>query len=195
MRPVVFLDRDGTINPDKGYLNHPDLLELYPGSAAAIRAMQDEGLAVVVITNQAGIAKGFLSEDTLRRIHRRMADLLAQEGVTMDGLYYCPHSAEHGEPPYRRDCDCRKPAIGMATRAAEELGLDLSRSYMVGDKRSDVEFGRNVGATTVLVLTGYGLGEWELNRDAFRAPDFVARDLTHAADWIIQHHRAHLSSD
>jgi D-glycero-D-manno-heptose 1,7-bisphosphate phosphatase len=193
-RPVVFLDRDGTINPDKGYMNHPDLMELYPGAAAAIRRMQEAGLAVVVTTNQAGIAKGFLSEDTLGHIHARMEELLAAEGVRLDGLYYCPHSPRDGNPPYRKECDCRKPAVGMAEKASADLGLDLSRSYVVGDKRTDVEFGRNVGAATILVLTGYGRGEWAFNRDVFPSPDHVAQDLATAADWIIEHYRSRRSS-
>jgi D-glycero-D-manno-heptose 1,7-bisphosphate phosphatase len=187
---VVFLDRDGTINPDKGYMNHPDLMELYPGAAAAIRRLQEAGLAVAVTTNQAGIAKGFLTEDTLEHIHARLEELLSLEGVRLDGLYYCPHSPQDGNPPYRRECDCRKPATGMAHEAAADLGLDLSRSYVVGDKRTDVEFGRNLGAVTVLVLTGYGLGEWDFNRDTFPPPDHVAQDLAAAADWIIEHFRA-----
>jgi D-glycero-D-manno-heptose 1,7-bisphosphate phosphatase len=190
MRSAVFLDRDGTINPDKGYMNHPDLMELYPGAATAIRLMQEAGLAVVVTTNQAGIAKGFLTEDTLGRIHARMEQLLTAEGARLDGLYYCPHSPRDGNPPYRQECDCRKPSVGMAERAAADLGLDLSRSYVVGDKRTDVEFGRNAGAITVLVLTGYGRGEWEFNRGTFPPPDHVAQDLTAAADWIIEHFQA-----
>lgn len=191
VRPVVFLDRDGTINPDKGYLNHPDLMELYPGVAAAIRALQQEGLAAVVVTNQAGVAKGFLSEETLALIHRRMEELLATKGVGLDGLYYCPHHPAAADARYRKKCDSRKPSTGMARRAAEELGLDLSRSYMVGDKRTDVEFGRNIGAATVLVLTGYGLGEWEYNRDSFPPPDHVAPTLAEAVDWIIRHYGNH----
>ncbi len=191
MKPVVFLDRDGTINPDKGYLNHPDLMELYPGAAAAIRALQQEGLAAVVVTNQAGVAKGFLSEETLALIHARMEELLAREGVGLDGLYYCPHHPAAADARYRKKCDLRKPSTGMARKAADELGLDLSHSYMVGDKRTDVEFGRNIGATTVLVLTGYGLGEWEYNRDGFPPPDHVAPTLTEAVDWIIRHYRNH----
>ncbi len=189
LRPVVFLDRDGTINPDKGYLNHPDLMELYPGAGRAIGLLQEAGLAVVVTTNQAGIAKGFLSEEILRQIHARMDELLAAEGVGVDGLYYCPHSPREGNPPYRRQCDCRKPEVGMAERAAADLGLDLSRSYVVGDKRTDVEFARNVGAASILVLTGYGLGEWEFNRNAFPTPDHVAPTIAEASTWIVEHHR------
>jgi len=185
-RPAVFLDRDGTLTEEVGYVNHPKRLRLQPRSAEAVRRLNNAGIAVVVVTNQAGIARGYFSEDVLAAVHAALVSQLKDEGAYLDGIYACTHHPTAGEPPYRTVCNCRKPRPGLLLRAAVELGLDLSRSTLVGDRASDVVAGRAAGTRSVLVLTGYGLGEWEYQRDSFPVkPDHVAEDLLDAVDWVL----------
>jgi len=185
-RPAVFIDRDGTLTEEVGYVNHPSRLRLLPRSAEAIRRLNAAGVAAVVVTNQAGIARGYFSEDVLHEVNAALTAALRREGARLDGLYVCTHHPTEGEPPFRAACECRKPRPGLLRRAAAELGLDLVRSTMVGDKPSDLVPGRTVGAAAVLVLTGYGLGEWEYRRKAFETePDHVAGDLLDAVDWAL----------
>ncbi|NPB09156.1 MAG: D-glycero-beta-D-manno-heptose 1,7-bisphosphate 7-phosphatase [Thermodesulfobacteria bacterium] len=184
MKPVVFLDRDGTIIEEVGYLRRPEEVKLLPRVPEALRLLKEAGLALVVITNQSGIARGYFDEETLARIHERLKELLAEHGVELDGIYYCPHHPEEG-------CSCRKPKTGLAERAAKELGLDLKRAFVVGDRDVDVALGKNLGATSVLVLTGYGRRDLSrlLHREgkalACVTPDIVAEDLWQAAQKIL----------
>jgi D-glycero-D-manno-heptose 1,7-bisphosphate phosphatase len=185
-RPAVFIDRDGTLTEEVGYVNHPSRLRLLPRSAEAIRRLNAAGVAAVVVTNQAGIARGYFSADVLQAVHERLDAELRREGAKLDGLYTCTHHPGEGAPPFRAVCDCRKPKPGLLHQAARELDLDLARSTMVGDKASDLVPGRAVGAAAVLVLTGYGLGEWEYGRGRFEVqPDHVAGDLLDAVDWAL----------
>ena len=185
-RPAVFLDRDGTINEQMGYVNHLSRFHLLPGAARAIRGLNEAGLAVVVVTNQSGLARGYFPESLLDHVHAELHRLLAREGAHLDGLYICPHHPEAREERFRLDCDCRKPRTGLLERAAAELGLDLGRSYMVGDRWSDLRCGAAVGASTILVLTGYGLGDAAyVGPGQPVQPDHVAEDLLAAAEWII----------
>jgi D-glycero-D-manno-heptose 1,7-bisphosphate phosphatase len=185
-RPAAFIDRDGTLTEEVGYVNHPGRLRLLPRSAEAIRRLNAAGVAAVVVTNQAGIARGYFSEEVLRATHEALVARLKAAGAHLDGLYVCPHHPSEGAPPYRAACDCRKPAAGLLTRAAADLDLDLRASTMVGDKASDLVAARAVGARAVLVLTGYGLGEWEYGRAGFRVPpDHVAGDLLDAVAWAL----------
>ena len=189
-RPAVLLDRDGTINEQMGYVNHLSRFHLLPGAARAIRGLNEAGLAVVVVTNQSGLARGYFPESLLEAVHAEMYRLLAQEGARLDGLYVCPHHPEAREERFRLDCDCRKPRTGLLERAAAELGLDLGRSYMVGDRWSDLRCGAAVGATTVLVLTGYGRGDAAyVGPGQTVQPDHVAEDLERAAAWILERTR------
>jgi D-glycero-D-manno-heptose 1,7-bisphosphate phosphatase len=186
-RPAVFIDRDGTLTEEVGYVNHPSRLRLLPRSAAAVRRLNAAGVAVVVVTNQAGIARGYFSPDVLAAVNDALVGKLKDEGAHLDGVYVCPHHPTEGEPPYRMACECRKPKPGLLLRATADLGLDLTRSTLVGDKGSDLVAARAVGARAVLVLTGYGLGEWEYRRRALPVqPDHVADDLSAAADWVIE---------
>src|SRR5215467_7119897 len=181
------MDRDGTLTDEVGYVNHPSRLRLLPRSGAAVRRLNQSDIAVVVVTNQAGIARGYFSPEVLAAVNASLVSQLKDEGAHLDGLYVCPHHPTEGEPPYRMVCDCRKPRPGLLLRAASDLGLDLARSTLVGDKGSDLVAARAVGARGVLVLTGYGLGEWEYRRDALPVPpDHVADDLLGAADWAIE---------
>ena len=189
-RPAVFMDRDGTLTEEVGYVNHPRRLRILPRSAEAIRRLNEVGIAAVVVTNQAGIARGYFSHEVLAAANAALVSQLKDEGASLDGIYVCPHHPTEGEAPYRMVCDCRKPKPGLLLRAATELGLDLGLSTLVGDKASDLAAARAVGARSVLVLTGYGLGEWEYRRDTFPPPDHVAEDLLGAVGWVIEARRS-----
>jgi D-glycero-D-manno-heptose 1,7-bisphosphate phosphatase len=185
-RPAVFIDRDGTLTEEVGYVNHPSRLQLLPRAGEAIRRLNAAGVAAVVVTNQTGIARGYFSESVLHAVNESLRAQLARVGARLDGFYACLHQPSEGEAPYRAQCECRKPKPGLLLRAAEELGLDLARSTMVGDKASDLVAARTVGAGAVLVLTGYGRGEWEYRRERFEVqPDHVAADLLDAVDWAL----------
>jgi D-glycero-D-manno-heptose 1,7-bisphosphate phosphatase len=185
-RPAVFIDRDGTLTEEVGYVNHPSRLRLLPRSAEAVRRLNQAGIAALVVTNQAGVARGYFSEAVLAAVNAALVAKLKEEGAYLDGIYVCPHHPTEGDPPYRTACDCRKPKPGLLYRAAADHGLDLARSTLVGDKPSDLVPARVVGARCVLVLTGYGLGEWEYRRSTFpHEPDHVAGDLLDAVDWVL----------
>jgi D-glycero-D-manno-heptose 1,7-bisphosphate phosphatase len=190
MHRAVFLDRDGTIIEEVGYLSHISQVRLYPWSAAAIRRLNQAGLKVVMTTNQSGIGRGFFPPALVEETHEKLRNDLALSGAFLDGIYYCPHHPEAAIEAYRVRCDCRKPEPGLLLRAAQDLNLDLAGSYVVGDKYTDVQLAFSVGARAVLVLTGYGRGEWEEKRAAGdRAPDFLAETLADASEWIVQQSR------
>jgi D-glycero-D-manno-heptose 1,7-bisphosphate phosphatase len=187
MRRCVFLDRDGVINEEVDYLHEPDRVVLVAGVADAIAALTRAGLAVVVVTNQAGIARGMYTERELAAVTARVGELLGQAGARLDGTYFCPHHPDAGLGAYRIACRCRKPAPGMLEQAAAELGLDLARSAIVGDKATDLEAGRAAGCAAVLVRTGYGAREEAQLAAAGRAglADAVFDSLAGAAPWLI----------
>jgi D-glycero-D-manno-heptose 1,7-bisphosphate phosphatase len=186
LRPAVFMDRDGTMTVEGGYINHPSRLKLITGTAEAVKMLNDNGIYAVVTTNQAGVARGYFTEDLIHVVHNRMRELLARKGAQLDAVYYCPHHPREGGPGYRLDCNCRKPRPGMIEQACKELPIDLSRSYMVGDKISDSEFGHALGVKTVMVMTGYGRGEYEYQRQDWKdQPDYIAKDLRAAVQWIL----------
>lgn len=178
---AVFLDRDGTLNEEVGYLDSPDRLRLLPGAAEAVRLINQSNLKAVVLTNQSGVARGYYSEQGLEEIHRVLRQLLSREGARLDGIYYCPHHPED-------ECVCRKPRTGMIEAARRELALDLSGSYVIGDKLTDIELAHHVRAKGVLVLTGAGreeLAKLQERSDPVR-PAYVASDLVEAVSWIKQ---------
>lgn len=184
---AVFLDRDGTLNEEGGYINHVDRLKLIDGAAEAVALLGRHGLKTIVVTNQAGVARGYYPAEHVPKLHDRLRALLKEQGAELDAIYYCPHHPDIGKYPFRQDCDCRKPKLGMIRRAEKELSVDASRSYMVGDKISDVEFGRKAGCKSILVLTGYGKGELEYHRDKLDGePDYIADDILDAAKWIVK---------
>jgi D-glycero-D-manno-heptose 1,7-bisphosphate phosphatase len=185
-RPAVFMDRDGCLTEEVGYVNHPTRIRLLPRTAEAVRRLNQAGVPAVMVTNQTGIARGYFSEETLHAANARMQGELRAAGARLDGVYVCMHHPSEGLPPYRADCDCRKPRPGLLHRAAAELDLDLPGSVMIGDKLSDVTAGHAVGAAGVLVLTGYGRGEWEYRRHLRDVkPDHVAEDLLDAVEWAL----------
>lgn len=183
----VFLDRDGTVTEEVGYVNHPSRLRLIPGAAEGIRLLNDAGVPVILATNQAGVARGYFTEDLVKEVLAKLEDLLAAQGARLDALYYCPHHPSVGPEPYRLACDCRKPKPGMLLRGAKAFDLALERCYVVGDKISDAGFAHSVGAKGVMILTGYGLGEFTYQRREWKEePDFIAEDLVSAARWIVE---------
>lgn len=185
-RRAVFMDRDGTLLEEVGYVNHVDRVRLPDRSAEAVGLVNRSGFQAVVVTNQAGVARGYFPEALVDDVHERVRSLLSEHGGRLDGIYYCPHHPDVGPAPYRKDCECRKPRPGLLLRAAQEMGIDLASSYVVGDTIKDVEAGHRVGATTVLVTTGYGKGELELHSARWTVrPHHVASDLLDAVEWIL----------
>jgi D-glycero-D-manno-heptose 1,7-bisphosphate phosphatase len=186
-RRAVFIDRDGTISEEVGYVNHPSRYRVFPYSAEAVRMLNAAGWLAILITNQAGVARGYFAESVIADVHALLADELQSGGARLDAIYYCPHHPTVGEPPYRLDCDCRKPLPGLVRRAAAEFDIDLAASWMVGDRYGDVEFARNAGVRPAFVLSGYGRGEWEYQRAAWRhEPELVADNLLEAVREILR---------
>jgi len=187
MRPAVFLDRDGTINEQMGYVNHLSRFHLLPRVGEAIRLLNEQRVPVVVTTNQSGLARGYFPESLLTAVHAKMIAELAAAGARLDGIYVCPHHPEAKVESYRRACQCRKPKTGLFTQAAAELELDLAKSYVVGDRWSDLKAAAACGAKGVLVLTGYGRGDREyIGPGQAVQPHWVAEDLYDAVAWIIR---------
>ena len=187
LRPVVFLDRDGTLNEEVGYIRDVSNLVLIEGAGAAIKKLNDAGVATVLVTNQSGVARGYYPEEHIGQLHRRLVGLLAGQGARLDALYYCPHLPEGTVEPFNTVCQCRKPEPGMVSRAlAEHRDLDGSRSYVVGDKSTDVELAQKCGSKGVLVTTGFGQDVLEGKYQWPVKPDYTAANITEAVDWILQ---------
>jgi heptosyltransferase-2 len=186
---AVFLDRDGTLNSGGPYLDNAENLRLFEGVGPAIARLNAYQLNAVVVTNQSGVARGNFSEVSLNEIHLKLQRLLRPDRAHLDAIYYCPHHPDFGDEPYRKQCDCRKPGTGLLEQAAVNLGVRLSDSYIVGDRLSDLEAGKRVGAKAILVLTGHGEEEQEkfLRSQVNPAvqPDCIAENLQEAVDWII----------
>jgi D-glycero-D-manno-heptose 1,7-bisphosphate phosphatase len=186
-KPAVFLDRDGTINEQMGYINHICRFQLLPGAAQAIKKLNDAHIPVVVVSNQSGLARGYFPEELLVAVHEKMHKLLAEEGAMVDAIYYCPHHPEAKEDRFRKACDCRKPKPGLILQASKEMGLDPEQSFVVGDRWSDIKTAVNCGATSILVRTGYGRGDEQyIGPQQKIQPDFKSDDLAGAVEWILQ---------
>ena len=184
-RPAIFMDRDGTICEEVGYVNHLSRSRLLPHSLEAIRGVNRLGYLAIVATNQSGVARGLFTEDLVRAVHDQLRGWVESGGGRLDALYYCPHHPREGAPPYRIECDCRKPRPGMLVRAAREHDVDLGRSWMIGDSLVDLEAGAAAGARVVHVLTGYGIGLRDNQPHRFQAaPAHTATDLLAAVRWI-----------
>lgn len=185
-KTAVFLDRDGTINEEVGYIRDLAQIKLIPRSAEAIRRLNERGIPVILVTNQSGPARGFYPETWVQTLNGHVNGLLQAEGAHMDALYYCPHLPEGIVPEYSGPCRCRKPEPGMLLDAAEQHGLDLANSYMIGDKSTDVEVGQNAGCRTVLLRSGFGerilAGEYQWQC----TPTHVANDLMDAVTWLLE---------
>lgn len=185
MRPAVFLDRDGTLLEEAGYVDRLERLVFFPFAVDAVRLLNRGGLAVVLFTNQSGVGRGIHTEAFVHEAHDLVTRRLAAGGARLDGIYYCPHHPQAVVEAFRQACDCRKPRSGMMRQAAADLGLDLSGSFTVGDKWSDVEAGRAAGGRGILVRTGYGRST-EASHDTAAAAA-VVDDLAAAAAWILRH--------
>jgi len=185
-RPVVFLDRDGTINVEKGYLDNVEDLELIPGAAQAISILNANGIAAIVATNQSGPARGLYPESHVKALHARLIELLAAAGARLDAIYYCPHLAEGVVAEYALSCVCRKPHPGMVQQAFfEHSDLDPSRAYVVGDRSTDIDLARNAALKAILVKTGYGEDVLAGRHQWIVTPDYVGKDLPDAVGWIL----------
>jgi len=185
-RPAIFMDRDGTLSHEVGYVNHPSRFQLFPWSVEAVRLVNRASWAAVVVTNQAGVARGYFPESVIHEVHQGMRESMQAGGASFDAVYFCPHHPSVGEPPYRKDCDCRKPRPGLLKRAEQELDLDMARSWVIGDRHGDLQLAWNVGAKAALVKSGYGLGEWTYHAPGWRRPpDLVAEHLLDAVTRIL----------
>jgi D-glycero-D-manno-heptose 1,7-bisphosphate phosphatase len=187
MRPVVFLDRDGTLNEEIGYIHDATMLNLIQGAAASVQKLNQANIGAVLVSNQTGAARGFYAEDHIHKLNERLIKLLSEGGAQLDALYYCPHLETGKVPEFSIKCDCRKPQPGMVQRAFKEHpDLDPSCAYVVGDKASDIELARNCGAKGILVKTGYGQAvtdgryQWKIE------PDYLAHNITDAINWILK---------
>lgn len=175
--PAVFLDRDGTINVDKHYVHRPADWEWIPGAPEAIRRLNDAGYKVVVVSNQSAIARGMCKQEDVDRLHQFVSEALEKIGARVDAYYFCPHHPEFGDKVV---CDCRKPKPGLILQAAKDLRIDLGRSWLVGDKSSDIAAAKAAGIKGILVKTGYGTED--MHKEP--RPEFVVADLTAACDII-----------
>ncbi|MCU0641276.1 MAG: D-glycero-beta-D-manno-heptose 1,7-bisphosphate 7-phosphatase [Candidatus Margulisbacteria bacterium] len=180
---AVFVDRDGTIIEDTGYISSPQEVRFIPGSIAALKRLNQAGFKVIVITNQSGVARGYFSENMLQSVDKAIHRQVLNGGAHIDAFYYCPHHPDHGVYPYRQECACRKPHPGMILKGAREHQVDLSHSFMIGDHRCDVAAGKNAGVKTVFVTTGHGSQE---QNKLPAPPDRIVPDLAAAVDWILQ---------
>jgi D-glycero-D-manno-heptose 1,7-bisphosphate phosphatase len=180
LRRAVFLDRDGTISEEMGYVNHVSRFQIFPYSAEAIRQLNQADIPVIVVTNQSGISRRIFPESLVYEVHKKMVAELAKGGAWIDAIYFCPHKKDDA-------CDCRKPNPGLMKRAAREHGLDLSESWIVGDRYGDLEMGHAAGVRGILVKTGYGRGEYELHHEKWaRQPDALVENLSDAVRLILK---------
>jgi D-glycero-D-manno-heptose 1,7-bisphosphate phosphatase len=187
MHRAVFLDRDGTVNEEVGYLRDLSDLRLIAGAGEAIRRLNQAGLKVVLVTNQSGVARGYFPESLVHDAHARLDQLLRKDGARIDAVYYCPHHPTAGNSSYTVVCDCRKPGTGLIDLAARDIGIDVQESFVVGDKWSDVELGQRAGARSILVQSGFAPDDPGNIRPAHISdPDFIAHTILEAAEWIIQ---------
>lgn len=188
MERIVFLDRDGTINKEVNYLHRQSDLHILPGVPQALALLKEAGFRLVVVTNQAGVARGYYTEEDVKHLHAYMNSLLEQSGAAIDWFYYCPHHPVYGMGVYKKDCSCRKPKTGMFQMAEKAFSTDKAHSYMVGDKLVDIEAGRNYGLTSILVGTGYGreIHEQDEKTGTSRLYHHYADTLLEAAQWIVK---------
>ena len=187
MRPAVFIDRDGTINEQLGYINHISRFMLLSGVGKAISLLNEKGFLVVVTSNQSGVARDYFPIELVDEANNLMKKELAKDNAFLDGIYICPHHQSGELPEYSIACNCRKPKTGLITRAVSDLDIDLKKSYVIGDRLIDIEFAHNASLPGILVLTGYGMGDLKyiLPKKKTR-PEYVAKDLLSAVEWILR---------
>ena len=185
-RPAIFFDRDGTLSHEIGYVNHLSRFRLLPYAVDAVRLVNGSNRLAVLVTNQAGVARGYFPESLIHEVHAHVRAAMEAGGARFDGIYVCVHHPSVGAPPYRCDCDCRKPKPGLLRQAEKDLGADLARSWMIGDRHGDLAVAWAVGARSAMVKTGYGQGElqWDSARWP-RPPDLVAENVLEAVERIL----------
>ena len=188
MEKIIFLDRDGTINEEVHYLYRPEDMRFLPGAAEGIAMFNQAGFLVVVVTNQAGVARGYYTEEDVERLHSFMNEKLKKYGAHIDHFFICPHHPTAGIPPYNISCSCRKPETGLLKQAERWHQVDKSHSYMIGDKLADVQAGKKYGISSILVATGYGAEHHQLVEEGKEklCYDKFVPDLEEAARWILQ---------
>ena len=185
-KPAVFLDRDGTINEQMGYINHLSRFVLISGVAKAIKILNENGFLAIVLTNQSGVARGYFPIELVYQINEHLKRELKKENAHIDGVFFCPHYPKGKLSEYCFECDCRKPRTGLIKQACSAFDIDMERSYMVGDRHTDIEFANHCGLEGVLIKTGYGLGEVEYILPGRKIqPAYIADDLPEAVKWII----------
>jgi len=185
---AVFLDRDGTLNEEMGYINHISRFRLFDFAAPALKIFKEFGFKLIVITNQAGVARGYFDEELVIEVHNVLRNQLQAHKVELDDIYYCPHHPKEGIGKYKKDCPCRKPKIGMIEKAREKWNLDLSRSLLIGDRYKDIQMAHAAGITGVMVLTGYGRGEYNFQKEQWPLPpEYVFENILQAAEFFKQH--------
>ncbi len=186
IEPALLVDRDGTLIVDKDYISDPDQVEFIDGGIAALMKAKLHGFKIVIVSNQSGVARGYFDIETVEKVNRRILEMLAKEGVIVDGIYYCPHHKQGTLPEFTKICNCRKPSPGMPEQAARDLGIDLRKSWVIGDKIDDVKLGIVMGSKSVLVRTGYGRKEEQnLNANCFNSRVLVIDNLRGAVEKII----------
>jgi D-glycero-D-manno-heptose 1,7-bisphosphate phosphatase len=187
MKPAIFLDRDGTINEEMGYINHPDRFKIFSFVANSIKIFNRLGFKVIVVTNQSGIARGYFDERLLKVLHEHLRTYLIENSAQIDAIYYCPHHPTEGIEKYKLDCSCRKPKPGMIEQATREFDINLSKSYLIGDTYKDIAFAKSLNIKTGLVMTGYGKGEYKYRQKYSQyQPDMVGENLHDIATQIEQ---------
>lgn len=185
-KPAVFLDRDGTINEQMGYINHPSRFVLLSGVSHALSLLHEKGFLTIVISNQSGVARGYFPIELVHDIHRRLKVSLGEKGTGVDGIFFCPHHPKGAVPEYSIPCDCRKPGTGLIERACLEFEIDMTRSYVIGDRCLDLEMAERANLEGILVLTGYGRGEVDyVLPNSPAKPAYIAEDMLEAARWIV----------
>jgi len=185
-KPAVFIDRDGTINEQLGYINHLSRFVILPGVSEAVRLLNKNNWWAIIVTNQGGLARGYYPMELVDEIHAFLKSSLKEQGAIIDGIFFCPHHPAGVVPEYSTDCDCRKPETGLVDKALEAFDIDMSNSYVVGDRHVDIELASRLNLKGVLVKTGYGQGELEYIIPEKRLkPDHVAEDLLDAVKWIL----------
>jgi D-glycero-D-manno-heptose 1,7-bisphosphate phosphatase len=185
-KPAVFIDRDGTINEQLGYINHLSRFVILPGVSEAVRLLNKNNWWAIIVTNQGGLARGYYPMELVDEIHAFLKSSLKEQGAIIDGIFFCPHHPAGVVPEFSTDCDCRKPETGLVDKALEAFDIDMSNSYVVGDRHVDIELASRLNLKGVLVKTGYGQGELEYIIPEKRLkPDHVAEDLLDAVKWIL----------
>lgn len=186
MRPAVFIDRDGTINQQLGYINHISRFILLPGVAEAISLLNEHKRLVLVASNQSGVARGYFPIELVHQTHEQMQRELKRENAYIDGIYFCPHHPDGTVLEYKKACRCRKPKTGLIEAARQEFDIDMGKSYVIGDRWLDIAFAHNAHLPGILVLTGYGMGEREyVVPPKGIAPAYVAENLLEAVRWLL----------